>query len=56
VDVLVAATNGDLSKLVAERAFRSDLYPLNVFPIQVPAMRERREDISAAGALFRAEN
>jgi formate hydrogenlyase transcriptional activator len=47
VDVrVVAATNVDLSKLVAERAFRSDLYyRLNVFPIQVPALRERREDI-----------
>ena len=47
VDVrVVAATNGDLSKLVAERAFRSDLYyRLNVFPIHIPALRERREDI-----------
>jgi formate hydrogenlyase transcriptional activator len=47
VDVrLVTATNGDLSKLVAEKAFRSDLYyRLNVFPIQIPALRERREDI-----------
>ena len=47
VDVrVVAATNSDLSKLVAERAFRSDLYyRLNVFPIQVPALRERPEDI-----------
>jgi formate hydrogenlyase transcriptional activator len=47
VDVrVVAATNGDLSKLVAEKAFRSDLYyRLNVFPIQIPALRERREDI-----------
>jgi formate hydrogenlyase transcriptional activator len=47
VDVrVVAATNADLSKRVAERAFRSDLYyRLNVFPIQIPALRERREDI-----------
>jgi formate hydrogenlyase transcriptional activator len=43
---VVAATNSDLSKLVAERAFRSDLYyRLNVFPIQIPALRERPEDI-----------
>jgi formate hydrogenlyase transcriptional activator len=47
VDVrVVAATNVDLSKLVADKAFRSDLYyRLNVFPIHVPALRERREDI-----------
>src|SRR5712671_4399347 len=47
VDVrVVAATNQDLSKLVAEKAFRSDLYyRLNVFPIQIPALRERPEDI-----------
>jgi formate hydrogenlyase transcriptional activator len=47
VDVrVVAATNADLSKRVAERAFRSDLYyRLNVFPIQIPALRERSEDI-----------
>ncbi len=47
VDVrLVAATNQDLAALVSERKFRSDLYyRLNVFPIHVPALRERPEDV-----------
>jgi len=57
VDVrLVAATNRDLAKMVEEREFRADLYyRLNVFPIVIPPLRERREDIPVLANYFAAK-
>ncbi|MFZ5597391.1 MAG: sigma 54-interacting transcriptional regulator [Bacillota bacterium] len=57
IDVrIIAATNRSLEKMIAEKKFRNDLfYRLNVVPINVPPLRERREDIAALAAHFITE-
>lgn len=50
---LVAATNRDMEKSIASKEFRSDLfYRLNVFPIRLPALRQRKQDIPALVRYF----
>ncbi|MCA9808718.1 MAG: sigma 54-interacting transcriptional regulator, partial [Candidatus Dadabacteria bacterium] len=54
VDVrVIAATNRDLAESVRDKSFRADLYyRLNIFPIHVPALRDRKEDIPLLANFF----
>jgi DNA-binding NtrC family response regulator len=54
VDIrLITATNKDLEGMVADGDFRDDLYyRINIFPIEIPPLRERREDIPALAGYF----
>ena len=50
---LITATNKDLEAMVSEGVFRDDLYyRINIFPIEIPALRERRDDIPALAFHF----
>ncbi len=53
---IIAATNQDLRRMVAQKKFREDLfYRLNIFPIHVPPLRDRAEDIPVLGRYFGAK-
>ena len=50
---IIAATNRDLTKMVQEGSFRSDLYyRLNILPVKIPPLRDRKEDIAAFTEVF----
>ena len=57
VDVrIIAATSANLREMIDRHEFRSDLYyRLNVIPVQVPSLRERREDVPALAIHFIAK-